>query len=184
MAQVCATGTGKCSTIRDVQIHAIKFMLTFLTLEPFSKLLHSGKKKLNEPREYLSNVMGWVQYSKSLLNEECFPIYAISKCISHIHSKSTWCCNPVRGYSPYPFNFFRQSVALSVSWGPFGSQCSYGLPIHKCVTYLAPDVSLLKTISKDAISLQSNLKQLWKRVSPIAVSYRIYHMHWPCIEAL
>ncbi len=44
---------------------------------------------------------------------------------------------------------------LPVFWGPFGPQCSYGLPIHEYVTYLATDVTLHRTTIKDAISLQA-----------------------------
>ncbi len=40
-------------------------------------------------------------------------IYAISKGISLFNSKSTLFCNPVKGYSPDPFNFFCHSVAYN-----------------------------------------------------------------------
>ncbi len=35
---------------------------------------------------------------------------------------------------------FQKLLSSPVFWGPFGPKCSYGLPIHEYVTYLATDV--------------------------------------------
>ena len=52
--------------------------------------------------------------------------------ISLIHSKSISCCNPVRGYSPYPFNFFFARVYTNFTkggvpgvWNEFNSVLSF-----------------------------------------------------------
>ena len=57
---------------------------------------------------------------------------------------------PLLTLEPFP-----KLLMLPVFWGPFGPQCSYGLPIHEYVTYLATDVTLHRTTIKDAISLEA-----------------------------
>ena len=45
--------------------------------------------------------------------------------------------NEILTLEPFP-----KLLTLTVFWGPFGTQCSYGLPIQEYVTYLATDVTL------------------------------------------